>query len=310
MVGISFIRVFKAASQNFWRNIWLSVATTVIMTMTLLIVLFLFFANIFGLEVLHNVEQKVDLSVTFADSASEEQIAALAREIGSRDDVKGVEVVTSEQALAIFRQRNQDKPFIEESLAELEKNPLPASMFIVATEPRFYQAMAGDLASERYAAVIAAVNFEDSRAVIDRLMTIILAIKNVGLVVTVIFVVLVVLIMFNTVRLAIYSFREEIDIMHLVGASRWFIRGPFVLESILVALLAVAVASAIAYPALKAASPELQRFFFESHADSASFDIYQYAVDRWFTILGLQVVLAAGLAIFSSLIAVQRYLKN
>jgi len=310
MVGISFIRVFKAASQNFWRNIWLSVATTVIMTMTLLIVLFLFFANIFGLEVLHNVEQKVDLSVTFADSASEEQMTALAREIESRDDVKGVEIVSSEQALAIFRQRNQDKPFIEESLAELEENPLPASMFIVATEPRFYQAMAGDLASERYAAVVAEVNFEDSRAVIDRLMTIILAIKNVGLVVTVIFVVLVVLIMFNTVRLAIYSFREEIDIMHLVGASRWFIRGPFVLESILVALLAVAVASAIAYPALKAASPELQRFFFESHADSTSFDIYQYAVDRWFTILGLQVVLAAGLAIFSSLIAVQRYLKN
>lgn len=310
MIGTFFGRVMKAAFQNFWRNVWLSVATMVIMTMTLLIVLFLYFANIFGLEVLHNVEQKVDLSVTFLDSVSDEQIATLAREVEARDNVEATNIVTSEQALTIFRQRNQDKPFIEESLAELEENPLPASMFVVAKEPRFYQVIAQDLASERYTSLVDEVHFEDSRAVIDRLMAIISAIKNVGLVVTVIFVVLVMLIMFNTVRLAIYSFREEIDIMHLVGASRWFIRGPFVLESVLVALLAVMLASAVVYPALKAASPELQRFFFEGHAGATPFDIYQYAVDGWLTVVGLQLVLAVGLAIFSSLIAVQRYLKN
>lgn len=310
MIGIYFARVFRAAFQNFWRNVWLSVATTVIVTMTLLIVLFLYFANVFGLEVLRNVEQKVDLSVTFVDGASEAQIAALAKSIEARDDVKTVNVVTSEQALAIFRRRNADKPFIEESLKELEENPLPASMFVIAKEPRFYQVIAGELSSEKYVSVIDEVHFEDSRVVIERLISIISAIKNVGTVVTVVFVVLVVLIMFNTVRLAIYSFREEIDIMRLVGASRWFIRGPFVLETVLVAVLAVILASAIAYPALKAASPELQGFFFDGHAAASPFDIYQYALSNWLTVIGLQLLIAVGLAIFSSLIAVQRYLKN
>lgn len=310
MIGVSFGRVFRAAFQNFWRNVWLSVATTVIMTITLLIVLFLYFANVFGLQVLRNVEQKVDLSVTFIENASDEQISTLAEEVERRDDVETVNVVTSEQALDIFRQRNQDKPFIEESLAELEENPLPASLFVVAKEPRFYQVIAGELSGERYSPVIDEVHFEDSRAVIDRLMIIISAIKNVGIIITVIFVVLVVLIMFNTVRLAIYSFREEIDIMHLVGASRWFIRGPFVLESVLVALSAVILASVIVYPALKAASPELQRFFFAGHAGATPFDIYQYAMSNWLTVVGLQALIAVGLAVFSSLIAVQRYLKN
>ncbi len=310
MVIVSFMRVFKAAAQNFWRNIWLSVATTVIMTMTLLIVLFLYFANVFGLQVLRNVEQKVDLSVTFKDSATEQQIKDLSRQIEARRDVKKTKIVSSEQALEMFRQRNRDKPFIEESLKELEKNPLPANMYITAEEPRFYQTIAQELGSERYASVVAKVHYEDSRAVINRLMAIISAVKNAGLVITVIFMVLVVLIMFNTVRLAIYSFREEIDIMRLVGASRWFIQGPFVLESVLVGLLAVALASAITYPALNAASGELKRFFFADQSGGVVFDIYHFAVENRLVVVSIQLAVAVGLAVFSSLIAVQRYLRR
>jgi cell division transport system permease protein len=308
MIGISFLRILRAAFQNLWRNVWLSFATTVIMVITLLMMSFLYFANIFGGQILNNIEQKVDLSVTFKENVENQYINIVAEEIRGRQDVDGVRVVTSDQALQIFRERHQDDPLIEESLQELENNPLPASIYIVAKDPRFYENIAQQLQSEKYSPFIEQVNFEGSREVIDRLISVITSVKNVGLMVTLIFSVLVVLIMFNTVRLAIYSFREEIDIMRLVGASRWFIQGPFIIEAMMVALLAVAICTAIAYPALNAASPQLQRFFFEAQGNQ--FNLYDYAVSHWLTFVGLQIAMSVGLAVFSSFIAVRRYLRD
>jgi cell division transport system permease protein len=308
MVGISFWRIVRAALQNSWRNIWLTAATTVIMTITLILVTLLYFANIFGSEVLRSIEQKVDLSVTFRPEATPEQISAVARDIEARGDVEQVEVITSEAALELFRSRNVDKPFLEEALKELETNPLPAGMFITATEPRFYQTIAHYAASERFDTVIAEVHYEDSRAVIERLISIITTIKNFGFTATIIFAGLAILIMFNTVRLAIYSFREEIDIMHLVGASRWFIRGPFLFESVLVALIAVALSMAVVYPSLRTVMPQLQSFFFDSQ-QAQSFNLYEFAVSNWLRVLGLQAAFGISLATISSLIALQRYLR-
>jgi cell division transport system permease protein len=310
MIGISFFRVFRAALQNQFRNIWLTLATLVIMTITLLIVQMLYFANVFGLEVLESIEEKVDLSITFKDDVSEEKINEVAKTVQSRSDVKDIRIVSSDEALLIFKQRNMDKPFIEESLRELEENPLPASMFIVATEPRFYETIAKFLETERFSETVDEIHYEDSRLVIDRLISLIDTIKNTGLIISIVFGALVVLIMFNTVRLAIYSFREEIDIMHLVGASRWFIRGPFVIESMLIALVSVILASAIAFPVVRAVAPELESFFFQGYAQSEPFNLYQYVLIEWPAIIGLQVSIAVGLAIVSSVIALQRYLKT
>ena len=310
MIGVSFFRVSKAALQNSWRNIWLTLATLVIMTITLLVVLLLYFANVLGLEVIRDIERKVDLSVTFKDGITEQQINEVASTVKSRNDVQGVQIINSQQALEIFRQRNINKPFIEESLQELEDNPLPSSMFIVAKEPKFYEAIAGFLGTDRFAELIDEVHFEDSRLIIERLISLIETIKNTGIVISFVFASLVVLIMFNTVRLAIYSFREEIDIMHLVGASRWFIRGPFVIESVLVAVISVVIASAIAWPIIKAVAPTLTTFFFEGHIQGDPFNIYTYTVSHWPSILGLQLAVAVGLAMFSSIIALQRYLKT
>jgi len=308
MLGISFFRVVKAAAQNFWRNIWLSAATTVIMTITLLMISGLYVANIFGAAVLRAIEQKVDLTVTFTDTVTPDYLTAVRQELESREDVAKVTVVTSDQALEQFRARHRDDPLIEDSLTELETNPLPATMYIVATDPRFYQNIATHLAADKFTPFIEEVSYESTRSVIERLIAIITSVKNIGAVVTAIFAILVVLIMFNTVRLAIYSFREEIDIMRLVGASRWFIQGPFILNAIIVGLLAVGIASAIMYPALKAAAPHLSRFFFD--ADQTPFDLYGYATEHWLTVIGLQAAAAVGLAIVSSFIAVRRYLRD
>jgi cell division transport system permease protein len=308
MIGISFWRVLKSAFQNFWRNIWLSIATTVIMSLTLLMMSFLYFANILGVQVLTSIEQKVDLSAVFKPEATSQQINILKQELESRQDVESVRVVTSEDALTQFRQRHADDPFIEESLKELEENPLPASIFIIATEPRFYQNIAAQLQSEKYTPFIESVNFEDSKAVIERLIRVMTSVKNAGFVATSIFAILVVLIMFNTIRLAIYSFREEIDIMRLVGASNWFIQGPFLIEAIVVALLGVIICNIILFPFLSAAEPQIRTFFFSSN--TTQFNIFDYAVAKWATLIGIQAGLAVFLAGLSSMIAIRRYLRK
>lgn len=308
MIGISFWRVVRAAIQNLFRNIWLTIATTVIMTITLIIVSALYLANIFGGEVLQNIEQKVDLSVTFKENVREQYITAIAEELQAREDVKNVRIISSDEALQLFLDRHQDDPLIEESLNELEDNPLPANLFIVASEPRFYQNIAQHLQAEKYAPFIEQVNYEDSRLIIERLISWISTIKNVGFFVTLTFSVLVVLIMFNTVRLAIYSFREEIDIMRLVGASRWFIQGPFVIEAIVVALLSVVISTGLQLPVLKEASPQLANFFFDTQGDV--FSLYSYTIANWTTFIGLQAAFAVGLAVVSSWLGIRRYLKE
>ncbi len=308
MIGISFFRVTKAALRNFRRNFWLSLATTVIMAITLIMVSFLYFANVLGSHILSSIEDKVDLSATFKDGVTDDQIRAVSNDVKTRQDVKDVHIVTSEDALATFRDKHKDDPFIDESLKELEKNPLPANMYIVASDPRSYQAITQQLESDKYSAYIAKVSFENSRAVIDNLIKVMDRFKNFGIIVTVIFSLLVILIMFSTIRLAIYSFREEIDIMRLVGASNWFIQGPFVIEAMFVAILGIILCNAIILPTLNSTTPYLRDFFFTNQG--TDFSLFDYALNHWITLLGLQLALAVTLAVVSSMIAVRRYLRR
>lgn len=277
------------------------------MTLTLLMTSFLYFLNVLGSQVLQTIEQKVDLSATFKEDIRDDQIRIVSDDIGSRIDVEEVRIVSSDQALELFRRQHADDPFIEESLRELEQNPLPTTMFVVATDPRHYEAIARDLESEQYAPFIEKVNFENSRLVIERLITVMTGVRNVGIVTTAVLAALVILIMFNTIRLAIYSFREEIDIMRLVGASNWFIRGPFIFEAMLVAVLSVIISVLVLYPVLDSVAPQVERFFFGGQLEP--FNIYAYALAHWTTVVGLQALLAVGLAVFSSTIAIRRYLR-
>src|SRR3989344_5558247 len=307
MIGISFARVLRNALRNFRRNVWLSIATTVIMTLTLLTISFLYAVNVLGVHVLSTIEQKVDIAVIFKDKTTPAQIQTIKKDIELRSDVESTRLITADQAREDFRRRHADDPYIEEALRELEVNPLPSSMFIIAKDPRFYETINSSLQSEKYAAFIDKVNFQNSKAVIEKMIRIMDVVKNAGLIITATFSLLVILIMFNTIRLAIYSFREEIDIMRLVGASRWYIQGPFLMESIIVALISVIIATTVLYVSVNAASAKINLFFFTGQ--STNFNVYDHIVQNWTSIVGLQLAIAIGLAMFSSYFAVRRYLR-
>ncbi|OGY37213.1 MAG: hypothetical protein A3E36_01285 [Candidatus Andersenbacteria bacterium RIFCSPHIGHO2_12_FULL_45_11b] len=307
MIGITFFRVLRNALRNFRRNVWLSIATTVIMTLTLLVISFLYVVNVIGTQVLTTFSQKVDIAVIFKNSATDEQIKTIESNVSARPDVADTHVISSEEALNQFRARHKDDPYIEQALSELQRNPLPNSLYIIAKDPQFYTDISNSLRDPSYAQFIEKVNFEDSKQIIEKLIHIMAVIKNTALLVTGIFAVLVMLIMFNTIRLAIYSFREEIDIMRLVGASRWYIQSPFILESMLVAIISVTISITTTFLLLNAGAEQINRFFFAGQ--NAAFDIYAYAISHWVQLIGTEFGVALLLAVMSSYIAVRRYLK-
>lgn len=307
MIAITFVRVLRNAFRNFRRNVWLSIATTVIMTLTLLVISFLYIVNVVGNNVLTTFSQKVDIAVIFKDSTTPDQIETINKSVASRSDVKSTHIVTSAEALQSFRDAHKNDPYIEQALSELQRNPLPSSMYIIATEPQFYTDISNNLKDPAYAQFIEKINFEDSKSVIEKLVRIMTITKNSALVITGVFAVLVILIMFNTIRLAIYSFREEIDIMRLVGASRWYIQSPFIIESMLVAIISVTISIIVTLLLLNAGADFINRFFFSGQ--NATFDIYTYATSHWMQLIGTELGVALLLAIISSYIAVRRYLK-
>lgn len=307
MIGITLLRIFRNAFRNFRRNVWLSIATTVIMTLTLIVISFLYVVNVIGTQVLTTFSQKVDIAVIFKQETTPDQIATIKHAVDRRPDVQDTHVTTSEDALNQFREKHKNEPYIEQALSELQRNPLPNSMYIVAKDPQFYTDISNSLKDPAYSQYIDKVNFEDSKSVIEKLIHIMTITKNTALIVTGIFAILVMLIMFNTIRLAIYSFREEIDIMRLVGASRWYIQSPFIVESMLVAVISVTISIILTFLVLNAGADQINQFFFSGQ--QATFDIYAYTTSHWVQLIGAEAGVALLLAIMSSYIAVRRYLK-
>lgn len=299
----NFKRIIKWAFKNFKRNGWLSTATVSIMVLTLLVITLLLMVNIVANAVLENLEKKIDISVYFKLETPEEEILNVKSQLEELEEVESVVYVSQDEALIKFKERHKDNPILLQSLEELDINPLEASLNIKAQETRQYAAINQFLEGVYYQDIIDKVNYMQNKEVIEKLGKIVMDVKTAGLGLTLALAVIVFLVTFSAIRLAIYSSREEIGIMRLVGATNWFIRGPFIVEGMLYGIIASIVTVAFLYPLFYFISPKLSGFlpigdiFIYFQANLLSF---------FLLLLGIGVILGA----FSSLIAVTKYLKR
>lgn len=289
---------------HFWRNIWLSLAATAVMILTLAMLSLLLMVTVLGQNLLKSIEEKVDVTVFMADTATEPAILAVKADIEGREDVKSVTYISKEQALAAFRERHRGNPLIAQALQEFGENPLQAVLVIRAVRPESYTRINEALQSPKYEPFIGRVTYDDNRNVIVLLTAIMRTARRIGLGITITLAVIAVLVTFNTIRLAIYGYHEEIEIMHLVGASPWFIKGPFVIEGMLSGSIAALFTLAFLYPLLRLLSPQLGEFFADGR-----FDLYVWAIGNAALVIGLVGGVGILLGIVSSIIAVQRYLR-
>ena len=294
-------RIFRSGYHTFIRNGWLSTATIMVMSLVLFVLGALVFVGALANSVLLSLESKIDITVYFKTDAAEEDILQIKKEIEAHPEVKEVAYISRAQALETFRERHKDNALIAEALVEVGDNPLEASVNVKALDPLRYASISDFLTTKQYSSV-EKINYFENQVVIDRLSAMIGTVRSAGVIVALFLSFVAVLVAFNTIRLAIYTMREEIGIMRLVGASSWFIRGPFVLSGLMYGAAAAAVVAFVFFPLTWLVAPKAMLLV-------PDFDIFQYFLVHIVEFVMILLVSGALLGSLSSAIAMRRYLR-
>lgn len=296
-------RLIKTGFTNFFRNIWLSLAATSIMTITLFIISTIFILYTLTNLSIENIKDQVGITAYFNNQTSEREILNIKAEIELMTNVENVEYIPNTVAVDVFREIHRNDPLLLETLDEFKENenPLPNSFAIRARNLQDYSVISEALHSDRYAPYFERIR--DNSVVIERLNSITKTIKNFGLLLTLVFIVVTIMVMFNTIRLTIYNRRQEVEIMRLVGATNSYIRMPFIIEGMLYGVIATIITTLIMFAALSTSSQQIQSLL---SLDSIGGSLTQaYMLQIFLINLGLGL----GLGIIASTIAMRRYLR-
>lgn len=287
----------------------MSTATTAIVTLSLIVFAGLIFANATTTSIVNFLKDKIDVSVYFQLNTPEDEILNVQESLRGLPEVKSVDYLSAEQALQIFKERHKDEPDITQSLEQLNGNPFEASLEIKAHDPGNYAAIANYLDDANLRQYIDKVNYFQNQKAINNLAAIVKNVDRAGLLITVFLSLIAGLVVFNTIRLVIYSNRDEISIMRAVGASNAFVRGPYVVEGILIGLIAAAISLILILLSFLIA-PFIYQSSSAFDVSIPGFNITTFFYQNFFKLLLYQVLFGVFLTSISSFIAVRRYLKN
>lgn len=303
MTWTSFSRITKLGLTNFWRNRWLSLASTLVMTLTLLIItLFVVMTIVIG-KTTDRIKAKMDITVYFKDSATTEEISDLQERLGSRSDVKEVRYISKEEALQIWNE--QQKNLRIKELVTPEENPLPRSLAIKAQDPDQLVTIADFLTNDANNSIIHKISYEENKVIIDKLLAITSFIKKMGGLFSAIFIIVSILVILNTIRLAIFSRKEEIEIMRLVGASDRFIKVPFIVEGSLYGLLACIIAVILMWVGIFSISPLTNQYL----GTAVTENMEKFFFSHFALIFLMQFLVGVIVGVSSSLFSIRKYLK-
>lgn len=302
-------RIIKTGFIGFWRNGFVSLAAVLVMTVTLSVITSIIFMNAMLGSSLSQIKDKVDINVYFVTSASEEDILSIKRDVEALPEVREVEYISPEVALERFIARHENDQLTLQALDELDENPLGASLSIRAKETSQYEGIAnflqddGNTLSSAGTPIIDSINYFQNKVAIERLSKIIDSAEKFGLAIMVVLIFASIIIIFNTIRLAIYTAKDEISVMQLVGASNAYINGPFVFAGVMYGLIAGIITLFIFYPITLWLGPATEGFF-------GDINIFTYYIGNFvslfFIIVGSGIVLGS----VSSYLAVKKYLKD
>ncbi|MBI2064100.1 MAG: FtsX-like permease family protein [Candidatus Yanofskybacteria bacterium] len=295
-------RIFKVGWTNFKRNSYLSFGTTGVMALVLILFSGLMVVNFLSSTIIGSLEDKVDISVYFKNEASEGEIREVRQQLENFGSVARVEYISRGQALEDFKARHAGDALIQESLAELEDNPLQASLNVKATDSSKYPAIVEFLEANKFRSLVDKINFYENEQVIRRVQSISNGMRNWGFLATMVLAVVAVLVTFNTIRLTIYNQRQEIEIMRLVGGSNWHIKAPYLVEGGLYGALAAATTLIVFYPVAYFLSPKIESLM-------PGVSLLGYFVSNGFQYVFLVAFVGILLGVASSFIAIRRFLK-
>lgn len=304
MTGL--LRIIRFAFQNFWRDIWLSSVTVIIFILAISLVGVLSGVRVVANQAIGVLQAKADVTISFDPAVDQSLIEEIRQKVSALPETTSVEMVSADENLRRFKELHRDDPIIQQGTEAVGDNPFGPSMIIQARTLEEYPAIAKVLEDQSYAEAIASGGqaLAENTAAIGKLSTFTKTIERFSLILTLVFSIIAMLVVINTVRIAIHTHREEIGIMKLVGATNDYVRGPFLVESVVIGLLSALVASGLLLIGIAVLSPTFDRLFSGYDVQMAAYFRQHFLAIFWPPLVG-----AVILSVFSAAIAMGRYLK-
>jgi cell division transport system permease protein len=303
---VTLTRIVKSGALNFVRNAWLAIAAMAVMIITLTIVLFSVITNATFSNTIAQITDRIDVSVYLKDSTDVPTGEQLAANLEQLPNVESVTYLSKDEALERYRQQNADNPELLSAINETD-NPLPATIQVKPRDLNRIQEIRDFLNEPANSELWEDVSYRDDRKeAIDRIAHATNLLRRAGIAAVLVFAFISMLIIFNTLQMAIFNRREELTIMRLLGATTWYIRGPFVVETVIYGILSAIISIVIINSLFIAASSALQA------TSLGLLDINysaEYFRDNFWILLTIQLVLGILIGAVSSVIATRRYLK-
>ncbi|OQX71573.1 hypothetical protein B6D52_01115 [Candidatus Parcubacteria bacterium 4484_255] len=298
------MKIIKLAFQNFFRNFWLSLTSIIIILLMLFTLSLLYSVSILGNQALDNIAAKMDLGIYFKDNIDQNELNALKIELENCKETKEIHYLSPEESLSQFKERHKEDSIILNSLEELNGNPLGAVISIKFQNPAEYQETMRIINQERYQDLIHDQNFYDYEELIEIFNKFNQKIYHIGLIISGLFLLIAILVIFTAIKLGAISRKKEIRIMRLVGASSWFIRAPFLIEGALYAIMAWILNIAIIWLLSIFIQPQIKNFLQMDF--SLSFYLQHQSLDFWTALL----IFAVIISMMASALAVNKYTKT
>lgn len=304
---LTFVRMCRYGINNFSRNAWLTIAATAVMTITLLIIFITLASRQVLVDTVNQIKDKVDMSIYVKTDTTDDQAREVRRELEKLSTVKNVTYTSPAQAREEFAQANKADSQTLDALNEAT-NKLPGTFRVgikdINNPTELDNFVKTNEVYKQYADPDHPASFSgERRAVIQNIGRWVSFAEQAGLGASVVFIIISSLIVFNTIRMAIFNRKEEIQMMKLIGADRSFIRGPFIVEAVVYGFIAAIIATILGFLALYASRSGLASYgvAVQPMIDSATMYI-------GFVLFGM-ILAGSAIGIVSSLLATRKYLK-
>ncbi len=300
----NFKRIFNFAINDFSRNKGISIATIFVLVVTIMLVSGLIFFHGFSSYLISQVQDKIDITAYFKENTSEQDILSVEAEIKKMSpDIKDIQYVSKEQAMQDFTEKHKDNDVFSKALEEVGGNPfLPALNITTNGEPSQYEDISNILQTAEFGKFIEKVDFSQKKDTIEKVYSITSNINRFGLILSAILVIVAVLVVFNTIKLAVDNSKDEIGTMRIVGADSWFIQGPFIIQGAIYGIIAFLFCIVISGISALALTSKISFML-------PGFSLFGYFLGNLWLFILVQLVFGIGVGIMSSFIVVRKYLE-
>lgn len=309
---LTWLRMARYGANNFTRNAWLTTAATAVMTITLLIILTTIVARSVLTNTVDEFKQRVDFSIYLKVDVQQDAVDTMQSKLTGLSNVNSVRYINSEAAKKSYIENNKPSNEQLQAISELppELNPFLPSLRVVVKDPNDTKQLADLVGSDQ--------TFQENlnpdprrkpsfsgerKGVIETIGRWAELAERGGIAASLVFSAISMLIIFNTIRMAIFNRRDEIEMMKLIGAERGFIRGPFVVEAVMYGFFAALAATSLGYFMMVSVESKLASYGIAVEATRDTLVTFAPLI-----LIGM-IILGAIIGSVSARLAVRRYLR-